>query len=588
MRSLQRSKESGDASMPTVDNYINLLAVCRPFFRDYDKRSKHLATKIADLEITRKEEASVASNSDSRSQNLEYNKNVIEGPVSSPRRCILESEASTHTSFLATTANSVAESTSSSNSSSSLFSQVEDDSNVSKSRDFHRRPLNSHTALQENDEEDESDSSSMVVLARSKKKHKHNQRRHHHHRSHHSGEQDQSHTISKSSTTEENISNDTSKDDEKSTNISTEKNKASSSLPNSDIKPRAQHDLHPPSSSLKGTPPSDTRGNSISSSTPASENNSQESLDWSQTKTHTHNINMNRQSTQSSSSDCNRIIENNGSETTNTINNAHNSANKSINKNQTSDISKRVVTDTSASDSKANNNTSSSSGSGSGSGSGNGSSGSGNGSGSGGSGGSGNETTMANENSGSTSADGGSDEGLSGSGADNGTNNRMEIDEVNNFAIRRGDMSGNIDGASFENPSGGNTEKATAPLEGGNSLKLPNNHHHRHYHNDVQSHSSHKQPMNPNSSTRHELNAASCQMTSTPWNSKDGTDGSHYDEKSHQQKLLSKKRKRMNKRREYEEQQHCDSSDSSIPAIVLQPGKPVTLEDVLFFSKKAR
>jgi hypothetical protein len=60
-----------------------------------------------------------------------------------------------------------------------------------------------------------------------------------------------------------------------------------------------------------------------------------------------------------------------------------------------------------------------------------------------------------------------------------------------------------------------------------------------------------------------------------------------------EEKLMEKKRKRMSARKEYEEdlRQMRDSSESSSKlndADVFEPGKPVTLEDVLSFSKSAR
>jgi len=60
------------------------------------------------------------------------------------------------------------------------------------------------------------------------------------------------------------------------------------------------------------------------------------------------------------------------------------------------------------------------------------------------------------------------------------------------------------------------------------------------------------------------------------------------------EKILEKKRKRMNMRREYEEEvqrQMRDSSESSLcqhHESVFEPGQPVTLEDVLSFTKTAR
>jgi hypothetical protein len=59
-----------------------------------------------------------------------------------------------------------------------------------------------------------------------------------------------------------------------------------------------------------------------------------------------------------------------------------------------------------------------------------------------------------------------------------------------------------------------------------------------------------------------------------------------------EKKLMDKKRKRMNMRREYEEQvQHdMESSESSEgpDGTVFEPGKPATLDTALSFSKRAR
>lgn len=61
------------------------------------------------------------------------------------------------------------------------------------------------------------------------------------------------------------------------------------------------------------------------------------------------------------------------------------------------------------------------------------------------------------------------------------------------------------------------------------------------------------------------------------------------DEASREKKLQDKKRKRMNMRREYEEQVQQElGSESSSDTLVLRPGKPVTLDAVLSFSKNAR
>jgi hypothetical protein len=68
-----------------------------------------------------------------------------------------------------------------------------------------------------------------------------------------------------------------------------------------------------------------------------------------------------------------------------------------------------------------------------------------------------------------------------------------------------------------------------------------------------------------------------------------GDECSQEDETSREHRLLDKKRKRMNMRREYEEQvqQDLDSEDSP-EDVDIRPGKPVTLDAVLSFTKIAR
>jgi hypothetical protein len=68
-----------------------------------------------------------------------------------------------------------------------------------------------------------------------------------------------------------------------------------------------------------------------------------------------------------------------------------------------------------------------------------------------------------------------------------------------------------------------------------------------------------------------------------------GDEFSQEDEMSRENRLLDKKRKRMNMRREYEEQvqQDLDSEDSP-QEVEIRPGKPVTLDAVLSFTKIAR
>ena len=68
-----------------------------------------------------------------------------------------------------------------------------------------------------------------------------------------------------------------------------------------------------------------------------------------------------------------------------------------------------------------------------------------------------------------------------------------------------------------------------------------------------------------------------------------GDEYSQEDETSRENRLLDKKRKRMNMRREYEEQvqQDLDSEDSP-EEVDIRPGKPVTLDAVLSFTKIAR
>jgi hypothetical protein len=61
------------------------------------------------------------------------------------------------------------------------------------------------------------------------------------------------------------------------------------------------------------------------------------------------------------------------------------------------------------------------------------------------------------------------------------------------------------------------------------------------------------------------------------------------DDASREKKLIDKKRKRMNMRREYEEQVQQElGSDTSQDEVVLRPGNPVTLDAVLSFTKNAR
>ena len=247
----------------------------------------------------------------------------------------------------------------------------------------------------------------------------------------------------------------------------------------------------------------------------------------------------------SSSSSINRQIKNEKIETKN-----HNSSpevTQEGNKNNGSntETKKRIVTDTSASDSKINNNTSSS--------------GSGNGS-----GGSGNER---NENSGCGSDEGGS---------------RINSHSKNNVRIQTGsrDESTSNENSHYKD-SGANYDEKSA-LTTSNGIERNHNSCSNDLENENQS--SNKQAIKQKPTLQDESNTSTCFLNGN----KSATDGSHNDEMSHQQKLLTKKRKRMNMRREYEEQQHYDSSDTSLASTILLPGKPVTLEDVLFFSKNAR
>ena len=65
-----------------------------------------------------------------------------------------------------------------------------------------------------------------------------------------------------------------------------------------------------------------------------------------------------------------------------------------------------------------------------------------------------------------------------------------------------------------------------------------------------------------------------------------------HDNAGREKKLQDKKRKRMNMRREYEEkvQQEMESSEGSRDRgeVLLRPGRPVTLDKVLSFTKTAR
>ena len=61
------------------------------------------------------------------------------------------------------------------------------------------------------------------------------------------------------------------------------------------------------------------------------------------------------------------------------------------------------------------------------------------------------------------------------------------------------------------------------------------------------------------------------------------------DPATRERKLLDKKRKRIEMRREYEAQQHQESSESSEDKDkFFRPGRPVTLDQVMVFSKIPR
>ena len=181
-------------------------------------------------------------------------------------------------------------------------------------------------------------------------------------------------------------------------------------------------------------------------------------------------------------------------------------------------------------ESGSNNNTTSGSGSGGNSGSNQGSSGSGNGSSGNGSSGSGNEAKNISEEAGAkeeTSPDTNSNSEDINSG-DQKPDDRMEI--ANPVTARRGQGTADADHAMKQDPA---------------SL-----------------------PTNANS------------------------DHNPAEEAIKERKRFEKKRKRLNMRREYEEkvQQELESSESSVSygAVNLRPGKPITLDKVLSFSKIAR
>lgn len=95
-------------------------------------------------------------------------------------------------------------------------------------------------------------------------------------------------------------------------------------------------------------------------------------------------------------------------------------------------------------------------------------------------------------------------------------------------------------------------------------------------------------------SERSDTNAATKpvpEQTTTPLRAPDPDETVQHDGVHRERKLLDKKRKRIEMRREYEAQQHLESSESSQPSDtddILCPGTLVALHQVLTFSKTAR
>mmetsp|Transcript_2327 Transcript_2327/g.6181 ORF Transcript_2327/g.6181 Transcript_2327/m.6181 type:complete len:632 (+) Transcript_2327:98-1993(+) len=91
-----------------------------------------------------------------------------------------------------------------------------------------------------------------------------------------------------------------------------------------------------------------------------------------------------------------------------------------------------------------------------------------------------------------------------------------------------------------------------------------------------------------NTKTKFEDNSNITRFSSNP--SEPSTQRSHDQNAAREKKLQDKKRKRMNMRRVYEDQMELDmgSSESSFEQGVLRPGKPVTLDDAISFTKTAK
>jgi len=91
-----------------------------------------------------------------------------------------------------------------------------------------------------------------------------------------------------------------------------------------------------------------------------------------------------------------------------------------------------------------------------------------------------------------------------------------------------------------------------------------------------------------NTKTKFEDNSNITRFSSNP--SEPSTQRSHDQNAAREKKLQDKKRKRMNMRRVYEDQMELDmgSSESSFEQGVLRPGKPVTLDNAISFTKTAK
>ncbi|KAL3920499.1 MAG: hypothetical protein SGILL_003232, partial [Bacillariaceae sp.] len=189
----------------------------------------------------------------------------------------------------------------------------------------------------------------------------------------------------------------------------------------------------------------------------------------------------------------------------------------------------------------SSNRNSSSASNGNGSGGNTGTSASGSGSNQGGSSGSGDQGGGISSNNTGSSGSGNDAKGSSEEMMDNsGENNSAENSAVNSDSSKK-------------------LEDTAAPGEARQGKAAELLHHHQHHHG-------HHPTMNP------------------PLNS---THDQEFKDAAREKKIIEKKRKRMNKRREYEKEMES-SETSQGQDVVIRPGKPVTLDKVLSFTKTPR